>query len=225
MNGTYSGGKSTGSPYYVQPTSYTDKPSLANGSTSLTAAGGFQTNYSGSPTKPGSGWTVRAYNADTGDAVPGIFPAGETIASCTSNASCTLTLAAKADVSSGRYGSTPIEVETGPPGGCGLYDLADSSAGTSTGSPRYPYFDNCNWWVQDLTVSGNVFVMSANPTKNWTAGSVTNCTAADGCGYMWWVLYANSAVNAWPSCLWSPYANYVDADLHNLWSGSQCLAE
>ena len=220
INGTYSGGSTKGSPYYVQPTSYTDKASLTSGSMALTTAGGFQSNYSGSPTKPGRGWIVRAYDANTGDAVPGIFPAGETIASCTSNSLCTLALAAEAGISNGSLGSTPIEIETGPPGGCGMYDLIGSAAGAATGSPRSSYFDNCNWWVQDLTVSGNVFVMHANPTKKWTAGSVTNCRAANGCGYM--VLYANSG-SCTSGCLWSPYSNSVDADYivssrsHNVW--------
>jgi Right handed beta helix region len=221
LNGAYSGGNYTGSPYYVQPTSYTDKPALANGSTSLTAIGGFQSNYSDGHTKPGSGWTVRAYQADTGDVVPGIFPAGETIASCTSNSSCTLTQPALADVSDGNKGSTPIEIETGPPGGCGMYNLIGASAGASSGSPSNAYFDNCNWWIQDLTVSRNVFVMNANPTKTWKAGSVTNCTAADGCGYM--VLYAGAGACT-TGCFWSPYANNVVADYitspgaRNAWS-------
>ncbi len=221
LNGRYSGGNSTGSPYFVQPTSYTDKPAMNNGSTSLTAVGGFQSNYSGSSTKPGSGWMVRAYNADTGAAVPGIFPAGETIASCTSNTACTLTMPVQADVSNGSQGDTPIEVETGAPGGCGMYDLIGSSAGKETGSPSKPYFDNCNWWVQDLKVTGNTFVMNANPTKNWTAGRVTNCTAATGCGYM--VVYASTGACT-TGCFWSPYANNVNADYlisgnaQNVWS-------
>ena len=221
VNGRYSGGSTKGSPYYVQPTSYTDKPSLASGSTSLTTAGGFHSSYSGSPTKPGSGWIVQAYNADTGDVVSDIFPAGETIASCTGNSSCTLMLPAKADVSDGSRDSMHIEVETGPPGGCGMYDLIGSRAGADTGSPANPYFDNCNWWAQDLTVSGNVFVMNANPTKNWTADRVTHCTAADGCGYM--ALYASTG-SCTNGCFWSPYSGSVAADYivsgpaHNVWS-------
>ena len=223
MNGRYSGGNTTGSPYYVQPTSYTDKPTMTGGSTSLTATGGFQSNYSGSPTKPGPGWIIRAYDEATGDPAPGIFPDGETIASCTSNTSCTLTLPAQGDVTGGRHGAMPIEIETGPPGGCGMYDLIGSGPGTQTGSPRHPYFDNCNWWVQDLTVSGNTFIMDANPSQTWKAGSVTNCTAATGCGYM--VVYATTGTCTY-GCLWSPYANNVSAEYiisanaHNVWSNN-----
>ena len=223
MNGRYSGGNSTGSPYYVQPTSYTDKFSLVNGSTSLTAAGGFQSNYSGSPTKPSKGWMVRAYNTDNGDLVSGVLPAGETIASCTSNTSCDLTLAAQADVANGTRDGTPIEIEAGPPGGCGMYDLIGSSAGINTGTPSNPYFNNCNWWVQDLTVSGNLFVMHANPTNNWQPDSVTDCTAARGCGYM--TVYASSGECS-NGCLWSPYAGDVTADYiisdsaHNIWKNN-----
>ena len=209
LNGTYSGGKTKGTPYYVQPTSYTDKPALSEGSASLTAIGGFDTNYDGSRTKPGPGWIVRAYNADSGDPVSGLLPDGETIASCSSNSSCTLAKAATATVSDGKLGSTPIEIETGPPGGCGMYDLIGSKAGASTGSPANPYFDNCNWWNQNLTVSGNTFVMNANPTKTFKPGSVTNCTAANGCGYM--VLYASSGACT-TGCFWSPYADEVSTD-------------
>lgn len=222
LNGSYSGGSSNGSPYYVQPTSYTLQPTLASGSTSLTAAGGFQSNYSDAKTiKPGSGWIVRAYNASTGDDVPGVLPAGETIASCDSKSSCTLTLPAKADVTGGSQGSTKVEIETGPPGGCGMYNLIGSSTGANSGSPANPYFDNCNWWLQGLTVSQNVFVMNANPTKTWKAGSVTDCTAARGCGYM--VLYASSGACT-TGCFWSPYENNAVADYitspsaRNLWS-------
>ena len=220
LNGRYSGGNTTGSPYYVQPTSYTDKPTISSGSTSLTAVGGFQSNYSDSPTKPGSGWIIRAYNEATGDPAPGILPAGERIASCASNVSCTLTMPAQADVSSGSHHGTPIEIETGPPGGCGMYDLIGSSPGTQTGSPRNPYFDNCNWWVQDLTISGNTFVMNANPTKTWKAGSVTNCKAATGCGYM--LIYATIGTCTY-GCLWSPYAGdataqyIISKNAHNIW--------
>jgi hypothetical protein len=220
LNGRYSGGNTTGSPYYVQPTSYTDKPTITSGSTSLTATGGFQSNYSGSPTKPGSGWMIRAYDSATGNPAPGIFPAGETIASCASNTSCTLTMPADADAGNG---GTPIEIETGPPGGCGMYDLIGSGPGTKSGSPRYPYFDNCNWWIQDLTVSGNTFIMNANPAKTWKAGSVTNCTMATGCGYM--VVYATIGACT-NGCLWSPYdadasAEYIiSSNAHNLWNNN-----
>jgi hypothetical protein len=221
LNGRYTGGRPKGSPYYVQPTSYTDKSTLASGSTSLTTADGFQSNYNGAPARPGNGWIVRAYDASTGEVVPGIFPDGETIASCASNTSCTLTTAAKADVSRGSYGGKTIEIETGPPGGCGMYNLIGSRAGAVTGSPRNPYFENCNWWVQDLTVSHNVFMMNANPTTKWTPGSVTNCTAARGCGYM--VLYASGGACT-TGCFWSPYANAVSPDYilssnaRNVWS-------
>lgn len=221
VNGRYSGGNTTGSPYYVQPTSYSDEPATRAGSTSLTAAGGFQTNYDGSRTKPGPGWIIRAYNETNSDPLPGVFPPGETIASCTSNTTCTLTRPARVSITGGRLSGSPVEIEAGPPGGCGMYDLIGSSAGTQTGSPRNPYFDNCNWWIQDLTVSRNVFIMNANSTKTWKSGAVTSCTAANGCGYM--VLYASTGSCTY-GCLWSPYEYNVSAEYiisaraRNIWS-------
>ncbi len=223
LNGRYPGGSETGSPYYPQPTSYADDAAVSRGSTSVRTAGGFLNNYSGAPATPAAGWIIAAYDPASGDAVSGIFPAGEKIASCVGKTSCTLTMAATADVSSGHAGGQPIEIEAGPPSGCGMYDLIGSSAGKDTGSPSDPYFDNCNWWVQDLTISHNSFSMNANPTKTWKAGSVTNCLAATGCGYM--VIYANSGacVNG---CFWSPYADRVVADYitssasHNVWSNN-----
>ena len=184
LNGRYSGGSETGSPYYAQSTSYAGDATVSRGSTTITAAGSFQDNYSGAPALPAAGWIIAAYDPASGEEVSGIFPAGEKIASCASKASCTLTMPATADVSSGHEDGQPIEIEAGPPGGCGMYDLMGSSAGKDTGSPSRPYFDNCNWWVQDLTVSHNSFSVNANPSKTWKAGSVTNCLAATGCGYM-----------------------------------------
>ena len=103
-----------------------------------------------------------------------------------------------------------------------MYDLIGSKAGASTGSPANPYFDNCNWWNQNLTVSGNMFVMNANPTKTFKPGSVTNCTAANGCGYM--VLYASSGACT-TGCFWSPYANEVIHRPDHLRPGSQRLEQ
>jgi hypothetical protein len=84
-----------------------------------------------------------------------------------------------------------------------MYDLMGSSAGEMTGSPAEPYFDNCNWWVRDVHVNGNSFVMTANPGTTWAAGRVTNCKASTGCGYM--ALYANTGTCT-HGCFWSPYA-------------------
>lgn len=102
-----------------------------------------------------------------------------------------------------------------------MYDLIGSTARTDTGSPSEPYFDNCNWWVQDLSISDNSFSIKANPTTTWAAGQVTNCTAATGCGYM--ALYANTGACT-NGCLWSPYTGDIDAKRivsaagHNIWS-------
>ena len=220
LNGRYSGGSRIGSPYYAQPTSYAEDAAISRGSTSITTVSGFQSNQSGSSAKPAAGWIVAAYDPGSGEAAPGIFPAGEKVASCASKTSCTLTMAATADVSSGHENGKPIEIETGPPGGCGMYDLIGSSARKNTGSPSRPYFDNCNWWVQNLTVSHNSFSVNANRSKTWKAGSVTNCLASTGCGYM--VLYATTGACT-TGCFWSPYAGNVNADFirsraaHNVW--------
>ncbi len=221
VNGRYAGGNATGTPYYPQPTSYADDVTVGGGSTAVTTTAGFESNYDGSAAKPGAGWVVAAYDTDTGEAVPGILPAGDTITSCASKNSCTLSRAATAAVSAGHAQGKSIEIEAGPPGGCGMYDLMGSSAGQHTGSPQNPYFANCNWWVQDLTVARNSFSMSANPTKTWKAGSVTNCLAATGCGYT--VLYASEGPCD-NGCYWSPYAGAVDVDYisskasHNVWT-------
>jgi hypothetical protein len=224
VNGRYSGGSEKGSPYYTQPTSYTDDATVSVNSTTITTAAGFKNNYTGSAAKPGPGWVVAAYDPETGKAVPGILPAGDTIASCASKNSCALTRAATAAIGVGHARGKAIEIESGPPGGCGMYDLMGSSAGQDTGSPRNPYFANCNWWVQYLTVTDNSFSMNANPTKAWKAGSVTDCLAATGCGYM--VLYANQGACT-NGCFWSPYAASFDADYlsskaaHNVWSDNR----
>jgi hypothetical protein len=215
VNGDYSGGKTTGSPYYEQPTSYADDATATAGSVSLSSAAGFLSNYTGKPAAPGAGWTVAAYNTNTGNLLPGVFPAGETIASCSGPTSCTLAKPATSDSHGGQ-----VEIEAGPPGGCGMYDLMGSGLGKATGSPRAQYFDDCNWWVQDLLVAGNYFELTANPSTTWVPGEVTMCTAATGCGYM--ALYANTGPCT-NGCFWSPYSNQTDASYitsasaHNVW--------
>jgi Right handed beta helix region len=204
INGIYSHHSQTGAPYYVQPTLYTGHATVNRGSAALAVAGGFQANYSDAPAMPGRGWVVRAYNADTGAVVPGVFPAGETIAGCAGKTSCTLAKPATATMQSGRFSGTPVEVETGAPGGCGMYDLMGSGTGKVTGSPPAPYFDNCNWWVRDVHVYGNSFFMNANPGIIWAPGQVTNCTASTGCGYV--ALYASTGPCT-QGCFWSPYAD------------------
>jgi hypothetical protein len=102
-----------------------------------------------------------------------------------------------------------------------MYDLAGSGPGSVTGNPAEPYFDNCNWWVQDLKISRNSFSMNANPSTKWAAGRVTNCRAASGCGYM--TLYANVGPCT-TGCFWSPYAGLsgarriVSRAAHNVWT-------
>jgi Right handed beta helix region len=194
LSGGYSGGAQRGSPYYVQPTSYNDDATLTPGSTTITAGGGFHSNYQGARTEPASGWAVGAYNTGTGEQVRGIIPAGDTIASCSSNTTCTLMEAAAGNLMNGSGAGGSIEIEAGPPGGCGMYDLTGSSEGESTGTPPEPYFDNCDWYVQGLTVSGNYFTMNAN--------TVTGCAASNGCGYM--ALYASEGPCTY-GCFWSPY--------------------
>jgi Right handed beta helix region len=223
INGNYSGGSIVGSPYYVQSTSYADDATLSSGSQSLTTTGGFLINYNSGTSQPANGWTVAAYNSSTGDPVPGIIPSGDTISSCSSNNSCTLTVAATANVTAGSESGTPIEIEAGAPGGCGMYDLNGSSPGAITGSPPEKYFDNCNWFVQDMNVSGNTFRTVANPTLTYIPGEVTNCTPATGCGYMTYYAQLGPAVNG---AYWSPYAgaastNYIaSATANNKWGSN-----
>jgi hypothetical protein len=208
LSGAYSGGSQEGSPYYPVITDYNDDATVTSGSASITLSGGFHGNgYAGSTT-PGAGWAVQAYSTSTGAVVPGVFPAGDEIASCSASSACTLTAAATGSVSGGS-----VEIESGPPGGCGMYDLMGSTAGEQTGSPPEPYFDNCNWDVRDLTVSGNTFSMDAS--------TVTGCTAALGCGYM--TIYASEG-SCTTGCFWSPYQGEVDstdiasAAFANVWS-------
>jgi hypothetical protein len=198
-----------GTTYYETPTSYSDRPSLKSGSKAVSVSPGFQSNYSGAKTMPAKGWLVGLYNPSSGQPIAGVLPAGDKIASCSSNASCTLTAPATATVSNGSYPGGPAELEAGPPGGCGLYDLTGAGPGKVTGSPAEPYFANCNWDVQGVTISGNTFATDANPTGSYKAGQVTDCTAALGCGYM--VNYANTGACT-NGCEFSPYAGQADAD-------------
>jgi hypothetical protein len=208
LNGTYTRGY--GSPYYVTPTSYSDHATIRSGSGAVSAAGGFATNYAGSATTPGKGWLVGLYDPATGAAIRGVLPAGDTISSCSSNTSCSLTAAATGTISDGSYQGGPAELEAGPPGGCGLFDLTGATPGSRTGSPRAAYYANCDWDVQGVTVSGNTFAMDANPTSTYTRGEVTDCTYALGCGYM--VMYANTGACT-TGCFFSPYAGQAEADL------------
>jgi hypothetical protein len=203
LNGHYSRGNATGAPYYAQPTSYADDATVSTGSDALSSAAGFLSNYTGKTTAPGAGWIVAAFDPSSGNALSGIFPVGETIASCSGPTSCTLTKPATAGVRRGQ-----VEIESGPPGGCGMYDLMGSDQGKLTGSPRAQYFAGCNWWVQDLLVSDNYLGLTANPSITWIAGKVTNCTRASGCGYM--TLYANIGACT-TGCFWSPYSGETDA--------------
>ena len=203
VNGTYTGQFDNNqnpvgnTPYSVTQTSYSDNATLTSGSTALTTGSAFTSNYDDMTAKPAAGWVVEAFNQNSGDPAPGILPAGETIASSASATSFTLSKPASASSS-----STAIEIEASPPGGCGMANLSGTSEGNA-------YFENCNWWTQDLNVSGNSFSMVANPNLTFVPGEVTGVTEANGGGYM--TLYASSGAGTNGS-FFTPYGGSVSAD-------------
>ena len=158
----------TNSTYYQQWNQASVGDGVTNGTTTITSSGGFTQlfqpsgNYcspTGPSITPGAGWYV--YDS------AGKIPAGDTISSCSSANSCTLTKA----VTGSTTGDYIVASEAG---GCGYADLIGSSEGNTSGSPAADYWDNCLWGTRNVTVSGNTFSMAS--------ASVTGCTAAAYCG-------------------------------------------
>jgi hypothetical protein len=136
-----------------------------------------------------------AYTPPSGDYVygPGI-PAGDKIASCSSDTTCTLSAAATNNAG-------PIEIDIGPDTGCGAYNLSGTSWGNA-------YYDHCNWWVDKLNVSDDTF--STNATAI-TAGGYA-CTQSNGCGYN--AIAASSGKQ--PGVAFDPYSSQVTSDICNI---------
>jgi hypothetical protein len=133
------------------------------------------------------------------------IPANDTISSCSSAHTCTLTTAASGS-------TTGDDVSLSTAGGCGLYDLHGSSVNTASGSPSQVYWNNCVWGTFNVTVSGNDFNMASN--------SVTGCTAATLCGVM-----GGTGYNAGLPSYWVIYGAYfitnitiATSPLDNVWS-------
>ena len=98
---------------------------VTNGTTTVTSASGFK-NQNGTPTTPTNGWTVYGPH----------IPSGDTIASCASANSCTLTVAATGS-------GTALQIWAMPSAGCSSASLAGTSSGNA-------YFNNCRWHTQNL---------------------------------------------------------------------------
>ena len=138
---------------------------VTNATTTITSSGGFlqvcnNESTPGPAITPSAGWHV--YDS------AGKIPANDTIASCASAHSCTLTTPATGSTT-GDY------IQASPTGGCGMADLAGTAQGSS-------YWDNCLFGTFHVTVSSNTFAMASN--------SVTGCTAASRCGEVDLINYA-----------------------------------
>ena len=138
---------------------------VTNATTAITSSGGFlqvcnNESTPGPAITPSAGWHV--YDS------AGKIPANDTIASCASAHSCTLTTPATGSTT-GDY------IQASPTGGCGMADLAGTAEGSS-------YWDNCLFGTFHVTVSSNTFAMASN--------SVTGCTSAAYCGEVDLINYA-----------------------------------
>ncbi len=191
----------TNSTYYDNPT-LSAYDGVTNGTTTITSAAGFKNSQTGAVSSPTVGALVYGSH----------IPTGDTVASVTSPNDITLTTAATGSGSG-------LEIDTGTPGGCGLYDLLGSTPGSVTGSPPAKYYDNCIIaGAESVTVSGNQF--------NLDSSTVTGCTAAVLCGVMATISYTPGMGDY---DQWNPYAStsyspvmgtQVSESDHNVWSNN-----
>ena len=156
----------TNSTYYLQTQGFVTD-GVTNGTTSVTSSGGFlqvcnNESSPGPPITPSAGWHV--YDS------AGKIPANDTISSCASVHTCTLTTPATGSTT-GDY------IQVSPTGGCGMADLAGTTQGNA-------YWDNCLFGTFNVTVSSNTFSMASN--------SVTGCTSSDYCGEVDLINYASN---------------------------------
>ncbi len=95
------------------------------------------------------------------------IPPGDTVASCSSPYTCTLTAPATM--------SQTAAVAIGTAGGCGVFDLWNSTRSATTGQPSAHYYDECIWNSQNIEIKDNQF--------NMDSSTVTGCTSSpNDCG-------------------------------------------
>lgn len=184
--------------YYDNPTiSATD--AVENGTATITSSAGFFNTQTNSVTAPTVGALVLGSN----------IPANDTIYSVTNAHNITLTTAASGS-------GTGLDIDTGTAGGCGLYDLNGATKGSNSGSPSDPYFSECNWNAQNITLSGNTYSLNS--------ATVTGCSTSDNrCGYM--TLWANEGACVTGCETWSPYQGTtimddVTTQNNNVWENN-----
>jgi hypothetical protein len=135
-------------PLYQRQANEEQSSQVTVAGSTLTAAGGFTLDFGsdcsepGPVTRPSPG--LSAYDS------AGVIPAGDTISSCASPTTCTLSTPAAASASGDI-------VMLSAKGGCGYADLVGSSAGALSGDPPGAYWDNCLWATRNVSVSGNQF--------------------------------------------------------------------
>ena len=185
--------------YYDNPT-VSAYDGVTAGSTTVTSSAGFKNTQTGAVTSPTVGAMVYGR----------YIPTGDTVASVTSPNHITLTTAATGSGSG-------LEIDTGTPGGCGMYDLLGASPGSVTGSPAAKYYDNCIIaGAQGVAVSGNQF--------NLDSSTVTGCTAAVLCGVMATISYTPGMGdydqwNPYGSTSYSPVmGTQLSESDHNVWT-------
>ena len=150
----------------------------------------------------GSSSTLYAF----GEGIPSPDPV-----TCSSDTTCTL--ANPATVS-----GTNQVIDISAPGGCGLYDLYNSTQGAITGNPPADYFDNCIWGSRNVLVSGNVMSLDSNV--------VPGCTTGSGCGINETIAFADGLPSG--TTWWGFYDSYfpghtaiASSPLNNVWKDNK----